>query len=734
MFLVIGGFGLTTVFDFTSNNATAEAWSKSIDVDTTWSSDKNLMKDIYISSGATLTINPGVTVLFNGNFNLIVNSTGKLVAKGSESQQITFNRVGNNWTSLKVLGLGMADLDWCSFINATDGIALENNVFRTNVTNCSFSYCNNYFNLTNSQVNVTSSKFNGSAFDNKTDQKLGKLKINDANSELFIEYFINIYTVNGSSDLTQRPRTTNPVAGVNVQIDDSTATIAGGITDSNGEFINTRARALKITGTGKTQDYLYNDYTMRVSDKWDGTGQAVLGISRNTTTMNISSVANHSTVEDAYEIDSNMHINVFFMFKYPPVISTAPNRVTVYEGVPKHEDFVFYDNDDTDFENNITFNITDQDGADIYGDNTEDKWVSWTNESESGGQLHFDRTIETRWAAVDDYDAVVEHTINVTVIDLLGQRVKKTITVEFHNVPDKPEIDNLESNVDVVEDQTKYISIDVSDDDNSTADINITSDSDYVTYVYNSSNDQALRFSFPNEFGEDESQQLVNISATDFCSEEVVYQFNVLFHQTPDEPSIIGTIPNKVGNETDWTPELVLSDHWSDPDPDDDVSTLKWYVTGVDDDYFEVPSQSVTANSPLSFNFIYEGDLGGARNPVQVKDNVTIWLEDQYGLTAQQEIDLILDSTNQQPSLHKLGSGSDFYSVDPEIGDSEQNYYFYIEYKDRDGLKGDAPEYVKVFIDDNEEGYDMIEDNPSDTDYSDGKIYYYFTTLTPGNH
>ena len=159
---------------------------------------------------------------------------------------------------------------------------------------------------------------------------------------------------------------------------------------------------------------------------------------------------------------------------------------------------------------------------------------------------------------------------------------------------------------------------------------------------------------------------MVYVNATDGCwneifggFNEVTYSFLVRFHQTPDPPKIIGTIPDKYGTEVSWESDLSLGKFASDPDPDDDLDALKWYVTGLDKklygkQLFTVSNENATANAPLSFNLDSRIDLGGARNPRQITEEITIWLKDQYGLTDHQNIKLVVNSTNQPPSLHKI--------------------------------------------------------------------------------
>jgi hypothetical protein len=110
------------------------------------------------------------------------------------------------------------------------------------------------------------------------------------------------------------------------------------------------------------------------------------------------------------------------MFKYPPQIQTSLSSVKVNEDQNQTIKFVIYDNDDLDDDLGIDFltiNITDKDGKGIYGSNTVDKWITWsntTNTDSSRGQLHFFRTIESPFTppGPEDYKAVVHVRIYIS--------------------------------------------------------------------------------------------------------------------------------------------------------------------------------------------------------------------------------------------------------------------------------------------------------------------------------
>ncbi|RLI52754.1 MAG: hypothetical protein DRP09_17260, partial [Candidatus Thorarchaeota archaeon] len=75
--------------------------------------------------------------------------------------------------------------------------------------------------------------------------------------------------------------------------------------------------------------------------------------------------------------------------------------------------------------------------------------------------------------------------------------------------------------------------------------------------------------------------------------------------------------------------------------------------------------------------------------------------------------------------------------LDPEIGYSSTVFTYRVKYTDPDN---DPPSYIRVYIDKNGDGdysdpgevNDMSEVNPSDTDYTDGKLYTYSTTIPYG--
>jgi hypothetical protein len=82
-------------------------------------------------------------------------------------------------------------------------------------------------------------------------------------------------------------------------------------------------------------------------------------------------------------------------------------------------------------------------------------------------------------------------------------------------------------------------------------------------------------------------------------------------------------------------------------------------------------------------------------------------------------------NANQVPHL-LLGK------VSPSAGGSDVQFVYSVIYRDDDLPKGQAPDYVKVYIDGTP--YDMVKDDPGQTDYTLGAKYTYSTTLAVRSH
>ena len=92
--LIISGFALVHQISFTKAITPVTGIITS---DTTWTkadSPYNLTGDVLVSNGATLTIEPGVTVFFNSYF---MDVNGTLSAKGNETEKIVMSGSGKSY-------------------------------------------------------------------------------------------------------------------------------------------------------------------------------------------------------------------------------------------------------------------------------------------------------------------------------------------------------------------------------------------------------------------------------------------------------------------------------------------------------------------------------------------------------------------------------------------------------------------------------------------------------------
>ncbi len=121
-----------------------------ISTDTTWikaNSPYNLIGSTQINAGVTLTIEPGVTVISQGNF--FIKILGTIKAIGTNQDSIYFKSKNNiSWGGLLLVSSGSvlnndysyasgSNLSFCSFYSATTALFLyDNNFF---VSNCTFT-------------------------------------------------------------------------------------------------------------------------------------------------------------------------------------------------------------------------------------------------------------------------------------------------------------------------------------------------------------------------------------------------------------------------------------------------------------------------------------------------------------------------------------------------------------------------------------------------------------------
>ena len=138
-----------------------EAWG-------TWTADNKtyyITGNITIPQGKTLVIEPGVNVIFNSSFHILV--AGRLIANGTSNNRIeftgsNFSTSGFAWHGLKFNTTGVGILQNCTIRNATTGVLLNN---AKNVRIKNTYIMNNYYGL-KLENNSNNNSFDNSEFYN----------------------------------------------------------------------------------------------------------------------------------------------------------------------------------------------------------------------------------------------------------------------------------------------------------------------------------------------------------------------------------------------------------------------------------------------------------------------------------------------------------------------------------------------------------------------------------------
>lgn len=284
-------------------------------------------------------------------------------------------------------------------------------------------------------------------------------------------------------------------------------------------------------------------------------------------------------------------------------------------------------------------------------------------------------------------NGILSGTVRVTVSDGL---LPAHQDVMFTIIPvNDPPIIICPSTVSVIEDIPKWVSISINDIDNATADLKIKVDSNYVIYLAN----MALKFLYPNGG----SSEIVIVKVSDGI--DANYQdINVIFKPVNDAPTV--SCPSRV---------TVIED------------IPKW-VTITINDVDNVTSDLVVTmnNSYVTYNasnstlkLLYPNSATSGFVKVTVSDGI----DSNY-----QDIEVTFMPTNDDPVL---SNGT----VTPLTGDTNTIFNFTIVYID---IENDAPIKIQVIIENKH--HDMIAINLGDTNYFDGKAYYYETKLTAGEY
>lgn len=229
-----------------------------------------------------------------------------------------------------------------------------------------------------------------------------------------------------------------------------------------------------------------------------------------------------------------------------------------------------------------------------------------------------------------------------------------------------------------------------------------------ISYAFNKETLELIATPPDNWNGEEE----IRISATPKLGDTV--HKSLLFKVTyvNDPPEIIDPIPNQLKREGVPSWDLDLSKYGYDLDLEYG-DKLYWSISDVNQSLLNI---SIINNTQImKFNLV-DRDIFG-------NDKVTIWLEDKKGEKVWQEIWVNITSENDDPSLTNL-------LVDPKTGSPTTTFNFTVQYSDVDG---NFPDYILLKLN-NETSYQMKESYTNDQVVTDGKEYFYETKLANKAH
>jgi parallel beta-helix repeat protein len=130
----------------------------------TWNGKLNIIGNIVVSAGKTLSIQPGTSLSFNNEKGLTIN--GSLSANGSPTDRITFARNGTSgtWSGIKFNSGSSGTIRHCDISYASTGIWC-NNTSAPKINNNTISNCSSYgIHLYNSAAYVDSNTVTGSGY------------------------------------------------------------------------------------------------------------------------------------------------------------------------------------------------------------------------------------------------------------------------------------------------------------------------------------------------------------------------------------------------------------------------------------------------------------------------------------------------------------------------------------------------------------------------------------------
>lgn len=230
----------TTSLDFTiTTRSSEEAFSGTIDADTTWTSDKTykITGNVGVAPDTVLTIEAGTLVRFAGNFNL--NIGGTLIAQGTAEQPIRFEpfTAGGTW------GRILFDDSSTDTITDAEGVYQSGNVLQ-------------YVDITGAATGIGC--MSATPYLDHISTNLGGLSCSLGDTDLWLTNSILVGEVNISGGGSTQEHVSNlAVSGGNVTLAPSAvtgSTLSGTLTiQGDGQVSNSTVAGLTIDGVGDVQ-------------------------------------------------------------------------------------------------------------------------------------------------------------------------------------------------------------------------------------------------------------------------------------------------------------------------------------------------------------------------------------------------------------------------------------------------------------------------------------------------
>jgi parallel beta-helix repeat protein len=233
----------------------------------------------------------------------------------------------------------------------------------------------------------------------------------------------------------------------------------------------------------------------------------------------------------------------------------------------------------------------------------------------------------------------------------------------------------------------------------------------YTTYVYrdldidiNNAQDSATITATPDFCG----QEIIIIRVIDEHGEFIESTTRVNVTPVNDAPYFVKPVPNIHLFEGKNNYYLDLTDYIDDPDKVFYADATRWYIE--DEDARNITVIGENGSSMLMGLSVDDPNYNG-------NHKLKLVLEDAQGAKAEQYLWLNITERNDAPVL-SVGN------FNPVQGDTDTEFEFTVTYTD---IEGDLPNTVQLILDDIH--YIMSEQDISDRDTSDGKLYYYKSIL-----